>query len=235
MKKVFIVLFSLILAVTISAQSRYIDGNDDVITASNQAHLNSTRITLMGWVKLDSDYLGTIRSVITRAGGGTQDAYHLAVGNLGRIGFYIRKDATWKGDWNLGSTVLDANKWYHIAGTFNGTSIDVYLDGVFDGGVNDAGDMNINQNAVLQIGHGAGARFKGSLDNVMMWSVGMGTSTIQNMREFEADFERDETVGNIASYNFNEETGNITDGSVYRNHSTIITGTLATDNAPTLR
>src|SRR5882672_8941333 len=36
----------------------------------------------------------------------------------------------------IGSTVLSANNWHHIAGTYNGSQLQIYLDGVLDGTYN---------------------------------------------------------------------------------------------------
>ncbi len=58
--------------------------------------------------------------------------YRLDIGPGGQLRFIIgNASGTWKVV--TGGTVLQTNRWYHVAGLYDGTYLKVYVDGVLDG------------------------------------------------------------------------------------------------------
>jgi hypothetical protein len=81
---------------------------------------------------------------------------------------------------NLGDS-LDANVWYHIAGTFDGSTARVYLNGELKGSVVVGGPSDDDQ-LPLRIGSDdAGAFFNGDMDEVQIWNRPLNPRELRNV------------------------------------------------------
>jgi hypothetical protein len=72
-----------------------------------------------------------------------------------------------------GATTLAINTWYHLAGTYDGTNLKVYVNGVLDGTTACSGNF-ISTTSELKIGGGLSNNteyFPGSISDVRLWSV----------------------------------------------------------------
>lgn len=82
----------------------------------------------------------------------------------------------------IGKTVIQNNKWTHIAGRFilsTGT-FSVYINGVLDTSVVKPGNVpSVNNDSVIfGIGRGIGGAFSGKLDNIRIWNRALTASEI---------------------------------------------------------
>jgi hypothetical protein len=74
-------------------------------------------------------------------------------------------------------------KWYHLAGTFDGSTITIFVNGLFVDNKNISGRLNIDQSD-LYIGRGdptfsAGEYFHGELDEIRLWNIARSQEQIQ--------------------------------------------------------
>ncbi|MBI4463410.1 MAG: LamG domain-containing protein, partial [Acidobacteria bacterium] len=105
------------------------DGND-YVQVLDSASLEPAKVTLDAWVKR-SGSPGTYRYIVTKGGYDCSNAsYALYTGGGGGLQFYISPAP---GSFRLSpaaltSQVWDGN-WHHVAGTYDGTSVRLYLDG----------------------------------------------------------------------------------------------------------
>jgi len=77
-----------------------------------------------------------------------------------------------------GATALSLNTWHHIAGTWDGTTMSVYLDGVLDGSVVPTGTLAMTA-VVANIGwSGSGLYFNGELAEVAVYNYALSAVTI---------------------------------------------------------
>jgi hypothetical protein len=77
---------------------------------------------------------------------------------------------------------LQANRWYHIAGTFDGTSIRVYLDGELKGTTVVGGPIDDGANLPLRIGSDdAAGFFNGAMDEVQIWNRPLNSQELRNV------------------------------------------------------
>jgi hypothetical protein len=74
-------------------------------------------------------------------------------------------------------------KWYHLAGTYNGSALTVLLNGVKLGNESASGAMSIDQSDLF-IGKGdpkwsSGEYFHGAIDEIRIWNVARSAEQIQ--------------------------------------------------------
>ncbi|MHB8971208.1 MAG: LamG-like jellyroll fold domain-containing protein [Pirellulaceae bacterium] len=133
-----------------------------------QAGLNTTRgFTVECWVKTDlagqSD-----KWIVNRMYNSGESGFRLGLAQ-GRIAFSIPQTG-----WSHHITTspeLPLGRWVHIAGTFDGKVMRIYMDGVEIGALDRPGEMNRSNEPLhlgtYQIGHKA--FFTGALDEVRIW------------------------------------------------------------------
>jgi hypothetical protein len=98
-----------------------------------------------------------------------------------------------------GSRNVNDGKWHHVAGVFNGTSIQLYVDGVLDGQTTGASVAIQSSTFKAAIGHNTqqlDRKWAGNIDEVRIWGVARTA---------------DEIVANM----YNSLTGNETNLSAY--------------------
>ncbi|MEN9950897.1 MAG: hypothetical protein RLY85_1649, partial [Bacteroidota bacterium] len=98
-----------------------------------------------------------------------------------------------------GSRNVNDGKWHHVAGVFNGTSIQLYVDGVLDGQTTGASIAIQSSTFKAAIGHNTqqlDRKWAGNIDEVRIWGVARTA---------------DEIVANM----YNSLTGNETNLSAY--------------------
>ncbi len=149
------------------------DGTNDYVDCGNDPlfGIDTNQMTVAAWVTVRSN--ANAWQVIAAKG---EYAWRLSNVNLDpRFHFGI----TW---WNQpntysvdGSTAVGFNEWHHVAGSFDGTNINVYLDGVLDGSATTPEPIGTNDENVL-IGNSPYdlVRFwDGLIDDVRIYNVAL--------------------------------------------------------------
>lgn len=184
----------------------YFDGADDSIVVSNSPSLNiAGATTLEAWVKVDEFPSG--RDLVVAKSG----AYALQISEMGKVRLFL-------GDWTnyvqSSSIVLTTGSWYHIAGTFDGTYVRIWVNGVLKGEFSLPGTQPTTANDVWIGGFPAGGdgAFKGTIDEVRISTVARyssGFTAPSSAFDVDADtaalWHFDESVGNTA---FDETSNN---------------------------
>lgn len=189
-----------------------LDGTDNYVECGNDVAFNANNIqTMEAWVKFD-DLTGD-QEILSKSSPGIGIELLIYQNNLS---FFCM------GSGNLSSmeypvSNLNTNQWYHIAGSWDGStkeSMQLYVDGVSVGTRNDIGD--INSSGISDPVNGfrigtwwdigatdpAGTRFlKATIDEARVWSTTRSASQIQNNRFNELTGSE---TGLIAYYNFNQ-------------------------------
>lgn len=173
-----------------SGNALMFDGNDDKIYIENSNGVAVTgAITVEAWVKpkIGRTFNG-ILSKGRRAGCGysCEDYRLLVAGDVALFGF---SDATSPAQEVSSSTELESDTWYHIAGTWDGTTRDggirIYINGELDNTATST-KTSITDRYDLVIGGGtnddshADRRFRGTLDEVKIYSRAL---TAEEIRE----------------------------------------------------
>jgi len=116
------------------------DGEDDYVEVMHSASLNISSITVMAWVKLVEfpGYFGGVSMIVAK---GTNDQQNGHFGlhqyyeghtptNPAIFHFYLRENDQWYAV--DGNTSIVLGEWYHVAGTYNGSTLKVYVNGVLE-------------------------------------------------------------------------------------------------------
>ncbi len=136
MKKILPFLSFLIIGIQCFGQTTalHLDGVNDYVSISNQSSLNGpSKITIESWVYVDnfnSSPCGDCAPVVWQQ----DNSYRFGTGNGQGIHFTLAGSS---GNQSLNiSSALKANTWHHIAGTFDGSKMRVYVDGVIKDSAN---------------------------------------------------------------------------------------------------
>ena len=179
--------------------------NDYVSIPSAFLSAVTSQITLEAWVNLSGS--GETARIIDRITVATGDGFLLDLySGQPRI---IVGSATAQSP-----SVLPANAWYHIAGTYNGDSVRIYVNGVCTDSSEVSGSVPTNSHDVyIGIDQNHASHFTGTIDEVRIWN------TARNASEIVADMNNFYTgtpTGLIGYWQFNEEVGPVTYDAINR-------------------
>jgi hypothetical protein len=170
-----------------SARNRVLslDGQDDYVRVADSQSLRSfsNAITIEVWLKASSFAVedGDINSIIRK---------NIASGAENFLLRFRNVDGNPCAQMSLGEIgILQApyefavNKWYHLAGTYEGSAITVLINGVTIESGNFSGSLYIDKSDLF-IGKGdpefrSGEYFHGELDEIRIWNVARSTEEIR--------------------------------------------------------
>ncbi|MFA5932493.1 MAG: DUF2341 domain-containing protein [Microgenomates group bacterium] len=182
------------------------DGSDDQIQITETAPLRfttSTPYSFSSWVKLDSIPAANGYEIIGNRACAVRTA--IFVNTAGKIDFNI--DATSGGSTDpLSTTVLTTGAWYHIVGTYDGTTAKVYVNGKQEGSQAIQGSGNIYAGnpyfiggSTYTCGTSQNWHLDGTIDEVKIYNYALTAD------EVKADFNRGQSLqlgggGNNSTY-----------------------------------
>lgn len=145
------------------------DGSSDYIEVSNSTSLQFTNaITIAAWIKGDSWGSASDVDVIARKGGSTPVNYQLCI-NDGEVSLHL--DDTDGGGGYRSDTTLNTDEWYHVAATWDGSEVRIYVNGVLDNTPESHTSSLGSDTRSLYIGGRVGQdRFDGLLDDVRLYN-----------------------------------------------------------------
>ncbi len=161
------------------------DGVQQYVAVPNSPSLNvASQVTVEAWVRPDS--LSSPEMGIAGAWddvSGNNRTYLLWILN-GKASLYVAHPGGGFANVN-GVTALQVGTWYHIAGTFGGTSLKIYVNGTLEGTTSSPGAIATNSQPFF-IGRqdtGGGSRyFAGAIDDVRVWGTARSASAIEANR-----------------------------------------------------
>lgn len=183
------------------------DGTNDYVDCGNNSSVQITgnKITLEAWIYPTSwktqIWQGNIIAK-EQNGFGNDNGYMLRAGNNGSLNLTLGS-----GSWSeliSNTNVLSLNTWQHVAGTYDGSYLRLYVNGnVVD---SMAANINIsNSTSLLYLGdNGSGARhFPGIIDEVRIWDVTRSKAEI--LAKMNEDLCGND-LGLVANYRMNQGT-----------------------------
>ncbi|MEQ8523721.1 LamG-like jellyroll fold domain-containing protein [Gracilimonas sp.] len=151
-----------------------LDGDGDYATAGDSPSLDiaGTSITLETWVKHDGNS-NTDAFLINKALSG--DGYRLQLYGEGDETYvrFVIGDVTNNGPAVFSETGVPANRWTHIAATYDGQFLKIYINGELDATAQENRTIDAND-ASLTLGANAsltGNFLSGEMDGVRIWSA----------------------------------------------------------------
>ncbi|MBE9220315.1 LamG-like jellyroll fold domain-containing protein, partial [Dolichospermum flos-aquae] len=201
------------------------NGVDNYVEVPHSAALSLNTFTLEAWVN-QTQIKGDWQPIITKENnGGSERNYGLfIVPNESRLHFAFQdSNGNWVGlETNQGSLTL--NQLTHVAATYDGAKLSLYINGQLDTSVDWVGTL-LQNNYPVKIGRELNAYtpFAGQIDDVRIWNVARTQAQIQ------ANYNQ-QLVGNetgLAGYwNFNEPSGSTAlDKTINGNNGNIIGAT----------
>ncbi len=157
------------------------DGISNMVVVDNSPLLNPTSaITLSAWIKWGvNPEDGNQWTTIINKNGDSQ--YRLQHNNTNEFfEFAIRTSSG--GRWVISSTSPEQGEWYHIAGTYNGEEMNIYVNGILENSSLWSGTINTS-GAPLVFGNRAwGDRgFNGVIDEIGLWGRALSAIEIEEI------------------------------------------------------
>lgn len=179
------------------------DGVDDYVDIPDDPSLQITDfITLETWIKYEVG--GTYYQPRILSKGPDGEGYELlttSTGSIRNLEFRIDPGNV------ISNASLSAGDWYHIAASYNGSEIKLFVNGNLDISLSVSGSLNIST-LNLFIGQKSTSGFdklKGCVDEVRIWNVA------RTQAEIQADMHREISgtePGLVGYWRFNEGSGN---------------------------
>lgn len=193
------------------------DGSTKYISITNASHLQPTEtLTIAAWIKADAWGTGTYVAPILRKGEANPNNYQLAVEDGypalhldGNDGFGYR-----------GNTLLQTGRWYHLAGTWDGAVVRIYVNGVLDNTPATRTGTIGTDTRPLYIGGRSGTDLHdGQLRDVRLYNRALSASDILSL------------AGSAGRWQFSEGSGTVAaDSSGAGNNATLSGGATWTTN-----
>ena len=169
-------------------QALTFDGVDDKVSVADSTSLDITSaITMSAWVKFDSG-ADDGDSIISKDHTSCVEPYRMYSINLWISGGVkkIRTEIAIGGlDKNLATlTALSADRWYHVAMTYDGSNIRLYLDGTLDNSSAQTGSIDTSNQPVLigkhEVGDCTGV-WDGLLDDVRVYNRALSADEVRQL------------------------------------------------------
>lgn len=192
--------FTLTSAEAQSGASLNFDGIDDRINIPHSGVFNITNaITIEAWVNTvyNSEQYITSKN---------EDSWFLAQdggqNTNGKASVFF--NGLSPSGWLIGNISINDGNWHHVAATYDGSSVKLYVDGALDAQAAKSGAIGTGTNNVT-IGYrpffSFNRHFNGSIDEVRIWNVARTHCEIQQYRACEIPST---ATGLVANYHFNQ-------------------------------
>ena len=156
---------------------------DDGVTIPNHADLMpTTAISVEAWFTVDAANSGNSRIVAADQASTTQ-TYHLLLNSSRNFSWRVKSGGTWYGgDFDGDSPTADGSTIYHMVGTYDGSYVRLYINGVAQTTTYAAtGPLNV-ATADLELGFKStqpDSDFAGTLDEVAIYDAALSAARIE--------------------------------------------------------
>ena len=183
------------------------DGVDDRINCGNSSSLQLTGSTLSieAWIypTFFSTYIYE-NNIIVKEDNSSDDGFMLRTGDGGKLNFALGDGSGGWTELTSSTAVLSLNKWQHIAGTYDGSYMRIYVDGKIIDSLSFTGSLGKNGVDMTIGDHNTYSRpFYGNIDEVRVWNVCRSAKDIYT--NINSEFCTRQS-GLVAYYKFNHGT-----------------------------
>jgi hypothetical protein len=190
------------------------DGNSDYVDCGNDTSvkITGTQITLEAWIYPTAWSKNVFEgNIINKEYNTSNYGYMLRVGEGGKLNF-----AFGDGSWNeltSASALLSLNTWQHVAATYDGSKMRLYVDGVAADSSSVTATIKNAYSTSLSIGAhpGLSRYYQGKIDELKIWNICRSESQIYSGLNDEICSV---TNGLQAYYKFNQGKASKANGSV---------------------
>ncbi len=165
-----------------SGNALYLNGSNDYVVVPDSPSLDARdAITLSAWLR--PEQVGT-QYVVKKAAHGTVDGYEMTLSENGTV-FVRFNNASAGNNYRVDSQTLyptDGNTWIHVAATYDGSTIKLYINGKLESSQSASFQIGVND---LGLGIGAeenGYRpMRGTIDEVRVYTRALSDAEIQDL------------------------------------------------------
>jgi len=237
MRRIFIFTFILLFIVIVNfchaQQGTYglkFQGNSNYVNCGANASLNitGTQLTLEAWVfptSFSANYWENV--IVNKLASNTTHGYNLRCGGNGIVEFYVSETYANTGFATSDQNAIELNKWSHLAGTYDGSNVKLYINGKLVKSTSWSFSIGSTDRPLFIGNHGDESfldrPFIGSIDEVRVWDIARTEAEIKaNM------YKEIGTHANLkAYYKMSNGSGTtLTDNSGNGNNGTLINGPL---------
>lgn len=188
----------------------------EVGNAMNAAFTGTSNITVEGWVNLESS--GAFRTIAGNYSSGMQFLLRI---DGGLPVFWVDNGTTFQSI--AGTTSIPVGTWTHIAGSWDGTTLKVFVNGALEGSNAVSGAFPTSTNSVRVGGSLTGSEYMdGLLDDVRIWNV---TRSDADIATYFDDCLTGYEAGLLAWYDFESGSGpTLIDRTINTFDGTLING-----------
>jgi len=191
------------------------DGSNDHVDCDTSTSFHPAYLTIEAWINADTwranNWQGTILSTDTWSGTGGQRGWVLRTGDNGRLTLLIANGSTAQWMECMSAQIMSTSKWYHVAGTYDGSVQKVYINGVLVQTLSNTGGIRYNGMDKMIIGDCVGQLanrvFDGKIDEVRLWKVALDTNTLRQWMHKPISSAHPQSANLIAYYKMNEGSG----------------------------
>ena len=170
--------------------STYFDGVADRVEINNTLGSGFSELSISTWVKYNNNVATSnqYHPIVAKIGPSFGHSFQLAnmrsgaSSNGGELYFNVH---TPNGSFTTFSGVVPSqNVWYNIVGTYDGSNVKIYIDGVLKGTLSASGNINSNTEPLMlgDAGYGGYSQFlNGNLDEVSIYSRGLTQSEVTSI------------------------------------------------------
>ncbi|MHC4367240.1 MAG: LamG-like jellyroll fold domain-containing protein [Planctomycetota bacterium] len=167
----------------IAGKALQFDGDGDYVDLSNHPDFDITgRITVSAWIKVDA-FDKPYQTIISK--GDTSWRLQRSAGTdtleFGCMGVPVPNNPVWGGIY--GKTNVNDGQWHHALGTYDGSTISLYVDGDLDVSVEAPGSIKTNDKPVY-IGENSekpGRFWNGLIDDVRVYNYALSADEIATL------------------------------------------------------
>ena len=230
MKKLrYVTFFSLLFLGLNAQQGLSFDGIDDKVDIGNGSALQITgnTITIEAWIYPTSWRTNVFEGgIVVKEMNSSNNGYMFRAGNGGRLNFAFGANGQpWK-ELTTTANTLSLNVWQHVAATYNGSKMRLYVNGVRVDSISYTGNIgNSINNCVIGGWYSTGRNFPGKIDEVRIWNIARSGSQIASSMNGEFCGA---PAGLVAYYRFNQGTPGANNAGIttLTDHAGTNTGTL---------
>jgi|GEM_PF-6682228 len=198
------------------------DGVDNFVNVTYDDVFDAADITISAWIKTavgGSPHNPILAKYVTWNSGG---GYYMRL-RYGQIAFLVSNGTGYGDIW--GGALVNDSQWHHIVGTFNGTDVQVYLDGSSAWAPDSWPYALTTPNVPLRIGRGGtvydnSLYFNGSLDDIKIFNRALNSSEVTSLYQ-----NQNLTDGLIAYWPLDDGAGSSTSDSHMWTMGKLNTGT----------
>jgi hypothetical protein len=162
-----------------------LDGSDDRVDIGNMDVTGGDGLTIALWMRADDFGVDDARLVSKAAGTGEADHYWMLSTFVGGA-LRVRLKAGGSTATLVSSAgVITAGLWYHVAATYNGSTLRLFKDGLEIAAVGKSGTVDTNPAVPVALGDQpqGGRPFDGLLDDVFVYNTALTGAELQQLMQ----------------------------------------------------